>query len=152
MKSEKIRNVPFALRVLRGEVFIECHRKSSKKRRRELKRKILAKAVRRIGRIHYDKVFNLPETAGILRVKNGVVYRAIGSEKLVAQKVGKEYRIHKEALDRYLLEPWLNQEEKPAVPPSITGKMTSVGSSSIADDSAPPESAVEIAKRMLSKS
>ncbi len=49
-----------------------------------------------------DKYFSIEETSKMLKVAYLTVYRWIQSEKLVALKAGKQYRIRKEDLDAFL--------------------------------------------------
>ena len=93
----------------------------------------------------YPHVFTVREVAEILRVKRGVIYREIRKGRLVAQRVGKQFRIHSGELDSYLRTPWLAQPNHPA---SSEGKTTIVGSLSSAENSTKPELAAELARKL----
>ncbi|WP_172982712.1 helix-turn-helix domain-containing protein [Roseovarius bejariae] len=97
----------------------------------------------------YPKPFTLAEVADILRVDYHVIYREVRKKRLVAQKVGKEYQVHVEALDRYLLEPWQNPADDPKDRTSGCAKTMSGGSSSTMENRFPPGYAVGAARKLL---
>jgi excisionase family DNA binding protein len=51
-----------------------------------------------------DPLLTVGEVAGIMRVSNMTVYRLIKSGQLSAIRVGKNYRIRRVDVDRYLTE------------------------------------------------
>lgn len=57
-----------------------------------------------------EKLLTVGEVAGIMRVSNMTVYRLIKSGQLGAIRVGKNYRIRRSDIDRYLEERSVNVE------------------------------------------
>lgn len=49
-----------------------------------------------------DKYYSIEEVAEMLKVAYLTVYRWIQSGKLIAYKAGKQYRVKKEDLDRFI--------------------------------------------------
>lgn len=98
----------------------------------------------------YPPVYTVAEAAGIMRVKPGTVYRAIYDDKFEVAKVGRFYRIHEHALDRYL-KPWLKTDVNQNQRASGCAKTMNGGSSSIEESKSQPELAVELANQMLKK-
>ncbi|WP_147094965.1 helix-turn-helix domain-containing protein [Roseovarius sp. TE539] len=78
----------------------------------------------------YPSVYDVKEVAQILSVKTGVIYREIRAGRLAARKVGKQYRVHSQALDRYLLEPWEELDADQSQRGSGYDQTMGVGSSS----------------------
>jgi excisionase family DNA binding protein len=58
-----------------------------------------------------DPLLTVGEVAGIMRVSNMTVYRLIKSGQLSAIRVGKNYRIRRVDVDRYLTERAVRIEE-----------------------------------------
>ncbi len=58
-----------------------------------------------------DPLLTVGEVAGIMRVSNMTVYRLIKSGQLSAIRVGKNYRIRRLDVDRYLTERAVRIEE-----------------------------------------
>ena len=50
-----------------------------------------------------DQYYSIEETAKLLKVAYLTVYRWIQSGKLVAFKAGKQYRVKKEDLDKFVI-------------------------------------------------
>lgn len=48
------------------------------------------------------KVFTVPELADLLKTSELNVYKAIRAKKLEAFKVGREYRVSQDALERFM--------------------------------------------------
>jgi excisionase family DNA binding protein len=59
-----------------------------------------------------DDLLTVGEVAQIMRVSNMTVYRLIKSGQLAAIRVGKNYRIRRRDVDRYLLERAVRIEEQ----------------------------------------
>lgn len=57
-----------------------------------------------------EPLLTVGEVAGIMRVSNMTVYRLIKSGQLGAIRVGKNYRIRRSDVDRYLQERSINVE------------------------------------------
>ena len=112
----------------------------------------LAKLLSMKENFSYPNVYDVDQVAQILQVKPGVVYREIRAGRLAARKVGKQYRVHEHALDRYLLEPWENQAENPSQCASGPVQATADGSSSIMESRFLPASALEAANMVLRNS
>jgi excisionase family DNA binding protein len=55
-----------------------------------------------INTIMEDKYYTIQEVADMLKVAYLTVYRWIQASKLVAVKAGKQYRIKKSELDKFL--------------------------------------------------
>ena len=51
-----------------------------------------------------EPLLTVGEVAGVMRVSNMTVYRLIKSGQLAAIRVGKNYRIRRSDIDRYLTE------------------------------------------------
>lgn len=51
-----------------------------------------------------EKIFTTSEAGGILSVKRHCLLRLIKNNKLCAFKIGKQYRITKEAIEEYIEE------------------------------------------------
>lgn len=49
-----------------------------------------------------DQVFTVEEAAKYLKVHEQTVYKMVRSGQLPAVKIGREWRIHKETLDKFL--------------------------------------------------
>ena len=49
----------------------------------------------------YD-VFNIDELAGYLKIPKSTLYKLVREGKIPAQKVGRHWRFHKEAIVRWL--------------------------------------------------
>lgn len=58
-----------------------------------------------------DPLLTVGEVAGIMRVSNMTVYRLIKSGQLSAIRVGKNYRIRRMDVDRYLTDRAVRIEE-----------------------------------------
>ena len=58
-----------------------------------------------------DPLLTVGEVAGIMRVSNMTVYRLIKSGQLSAIRVGKNYRIRRVDIDRYLTDRAVRIEE-----------------------------------------
>jgi excisionase family DNA binding protein len=58
-----------------------------------------------------DPLLTVGEVAGIMRVSNMTVYRLIKSGQLSAIRVGKNYRIRRVDVDRYLTDRAVRIEE-----------------------------------------
>ena len=56
------------------------------------------------GREFGEPLLTVGEVAGVMRVSNMTVYRLIKSGQLSAIRVGKNYRIRRSDVDRYLTE------------------------------------------------
>ena len=56
------------------------------------------------GRELGEPLLTVGEVAGLMRVSNMTVYRLIKSGQLAAIRVGKNYRIRRSDIDRYLSE------------------------------------------------
>ncbi len=59
-----------------------------------------------------DPLLTVGEVAGIMRVSNMTVYRLIKSGQLAAIRVGKNYRIRRVDVDKYLSERAVRIEEE----------------------------------------
>ena len=60
-----------------------------------------------------DALLTVGEVAQLMRVSNMTVYRLIKSGQLGAIRVGKNYRIRRRDVDRYLTERAVHVEEQP---------------------------------------
>jgi excisionase family DNA binding protein len=58
-----------------------------------------------------EPLLTVGEVASVLRVSNMTVYRVIKSGQLSAIRVGKNYRIRRRDVDRYLTERVVQKEE-----------------------------------------
>ena len=58
----------------------------------------------------YD-VFNIDELADYLKIPKSTLYKLVREGKIPAQKVGRHWRFHKEAIVR-----WLGNREEPVKP------------------------------------
>lgn len=58
-----------------------------------------------------EPLLTVGEVAGIMRVSNMTVYRLIKSGQLAAIRVGKNYRIRRTDVERYLSERAVHSEE-----------------------------------------
>ena len=101
-------------------------------------------------------VYTVSEAADLLRVKPATIYAEIRSGRLVARRVGKEYRIHPNCLDDYAT--CQDQESRPASGRDTTPRKTvkpetkiSSGSSSIPESKSAPDIAVMAAEAALRK-
>jgi excisionase family DNA binding protein len=59
-----------------------------------------------------DPLLTVGEVAQIMRVSNMTVYRLIKSGQLAALRVGKNYRIRRRDVDRYLSQRAVNLEDQ----------------------------------------
>ncbi len=64
-----------------------------------------------MGRSFGEPLLTVAEVANIMRVSNMTVYRLIKSGQLSAIRVGKNYRIRRGDIDRYLTERAVRIEE-----------------------------------------
>ena len=55
-----------------------------------------------IAKMTKDQYYSIEEVSQILKVAYLTVYRWIKSDKLIAYKAGKQYRIKEEDLDRFI--------------------------------------------------
>ena len=60
-----------------------------------------------------EPLLTVGEVAGLMRVSNMTVYRLIKSGQLSAIRVGKNYRLRRGDVDRYLTERAVHIEEQP---------------------------------------
>lgn len=144
MSHERKHYLTTALKLQRGELFMECHTSSPRERQKKMMKTAVKKAARKIGRA---TAFTVQETAELLRVKKGTVYREIASERLCAQKCGKAYRIHRDSYERYL-KPW---DDPQSLPEPGWPRNPNAGSCSTGASRSPSGCAVEKAKRLLKK-
>lgn len=63
------------------------------------------------GREFNDPLLTVGEVAGVMRVSNMTVYRLIKSGQLAAIRVGKNYRIRRTDVDKYLTDRAVRIEE-----------------------------------------
>ncbi len=69
--------------------------------------------VTKMSQTPYDApLLTVGEVAGIMRVSNMTVYRLIKAGQLPAIRVGKNYRIRRTDLDRYLTDRTVHVEEE----------------------------------------
>ena len=59
-----------------------------------------------------DPLLTVGEVAGLMRVSNMTVYRLIKSGQLAAIRVGKNYRIRRTDVDRYLTDRAVHFEQE----------------------------------------
>lgn len=59
-----------------------------------------------------DPLLTVGEVAQVMRVSNMTVYRLIKSGQLAALRVGKNYRIRRRDVDRYLSQRAVNLEDQ----------------------------------------
>lgn len=59
-----------------------------------------------------EPLLTVAEVAGLMRVSNMTVYRLIKSGQLAAIRVGKNYRLRRGDVDRYLTERAVHVEEQ----------------------------------------
>ena len=64
-----------------------------------------------VGRDFGEPLLTVSEVAQVMRVSNMTVYRLIKSGQLSAIRVGKNYRIRRGDIDRYLTERAVHVEE-----------------------------------------
>lgn len=60
-----------------------------------------------------EPLLTVGEVAGLMRVSNMTVYRLIKAGQLSAIRVGKNYRIRRSDVDRYLTDRAVNVQEQP---------------------------------------
>ena len=104
-----------------------------------------------IAKTPYPKPYSVKEVAQIFEVNPGVIYRQIKEGRLVARKVGRQYRIHEKALDDYLLNPWGEPEESPERLGYGCDRTMVDGSFSTGENRSQPELAAQMASQMLRK-
>ena len=63
------------------------------------------------GRELGEPLLTVGEVAGIMRVSNMTIYRLIKSGQLAAIRVGKNYRVRRSDIERYLNDRAVNTEE-----------------------------------------
>jgi excisionase family DNA binding protein len=63
------------------------------------------------GREFNEPLLTVGEVAGLMRVSNMTVYRLIKSGQLAAIRVGKNYRIRRSDVDRYLTDRAVHVED-----------------------------------------
>ena len=65
------------------------------------------------GRDFSEPLLTVVEVAQLMRVSNMTVYRLIKAGQLSAIRVGKNYRIRRGDVDRYLTDRAVNVQERP---------------------------------------
>ena len=67
-------------------------------------KQLLRKVRRMAGQQFGEPLLTVGEVAGLMRVSNMTVYRLIKSGQLAAIRVGKNYRLRRKDIERYLSE------------------------------------------------